>query len=126
MIAGAMVIGGLTLVAAAVAFLAWLGRDLPARCDDILTLPQPGEDVQDAIDTGEAFDRAVDEALAVAKAGRTLGPVIGAYCSICATRFPATTIRDVAAHIRDIHGPTADHWAAWESELATPTRKDQP
>lgn len=95
---------------------------------ELLALPDPGPAVQDAIDTGDAFDTHVEQALAIANTPRTRldSPHMHGICGPCGGRL--LCFRDAAEaveHLRS-HAREAADLAAWEHELATPTRKDQP
>jgi hypothetical protein len=93
---------------------------------ELLTLPDPTPAVQDAIDTGDDFDTHVDQALAIANDPPAVTCPAQVWCSHCNGPFHAHTLADILGHVRDTHSPAAADWAAWETELATPTRKDQP
>lgn len=112
------------IIAAALVVAVVTYRKRPTR--QHLTLPTPAPAVQHAVNTGDAFDRAVDEALAIANDKRPAEPHMHGTCMACGGR--TLCFRDaseVIAHIRT-HQTAAAHFNQWETELTTPTRKDQP
>jgi hypothetical protein len=109
-----------------VAVILFASRGRP-KVRELLTLPDPSPAVQDAIDTGDAFDAHVDQALAIANPAQPpVGPHMHGVCGPCGGRV--LCFRDAAElveHLRS-HAHDAEHFQQWEHELATPTRKDQP